>query len=81
VIELSEAAENAIQQAAAEAARAEALASLDRETAALAEARQWEGEYRAARKKGVKAAVVTGVICFFAGCALGTGTMLILQGR
>jgi hypothetical protein len=88
VEELSEAAEEAIEQAAAEAAKAEALASLEREASllqakalAVREAQHWQGEYRDAKKAGIKTAVITGVICFFGGLALGAGTVVIIGGR
>jgi hypothetical protein len=78
--EVSEAAEAAIEQAAGEAARAAVLSSLDREAKALREAAQWEELYRGAKGKTVKAAVITGVVCFLSGFTVGAGTMLILQG-
>jgi hypothetical protein len=69
--ELTETATEAIETAAAEAAKAAALASLEREAAALAEAQRWEREYRGARRAGVKAAVITGVICLLSGFVAG----------
>jgi methionyl-tRNA synthetase len=79
--ELSEAAEEAIEKAAAEAARAAVMASLDRETAAIREAQHWRGEYQTAKNTGVKTAVLTGVICFLGGLAIGAGSVLIIGGR
>jgi hypothetical protein len=86
--ELSEAAEAAIERAAGEAARAAAIASLEREALAIreaahlrAEAIRWQGEYRDAKKAGIKTTVITGVICFFGGLALGAGTVAIIGGR
>jgi hypothetical protein len=78
--DLTGAAHEAIEQAAAEAARAAALASLDREMAALSEAQRLQGENSRLKKSRVKVAVVTGVICFFGGLALGAGGIAILQG-
>jgi hypothetical protein len=80
VEELSEAAEQAIEQAAAEGAKASAIAAIQRETAAWARAQYWQGEYQIAKKAGIKTAVITGVICFFGGLAVGAGGALILQG-
>jgi hypothetical protein len=79
--ELSGAAEEAIEKAAAEGARAGILALVEREAAAMREAHRWEGEYRNARSAGIKGAVITGVICFFGGLALGAGTVAIMGGR
>jgi hypothetical protein len=71
--DLTEAAHEAIEQAAAEAAKAAAMASLERESAAIretsllqAEAQRLQGENGALRKSRIKTAVVTGVICFLA---------------
>jgi hypothetical protein len=76
--DLTAAAEEAIEQAAAEAARAAMLASLDREMAAARETRRLLEENGALRKSRVKAAVVTGAVCFFGGLAAGVcGVMLI----
>jgi hypothetical protein len=86
--ELSVAAEEAIEKAAAEAAKAAALASLERETMAIreaahlkAEAIRWQEEYQTTEKARIKTAVLTGVICFFGGLALGAGTIAIIGGR
>jgi hypothetical protein len=75
VEELSEAAEEAIEQAAAEAAKAEALASLERETAVRVEAVRWERSYREERGRRV----VSGVICFLGGFAVGVGGVLLMR--
>jgi L-lactate utilization protein LutC len=76
--ELSEAAEEAIEKAAAEAARAAVIASLDQEASllqakalAVREAQHWREEYHAAKTAGIKTAVITGVICFLGGLAVG----------
>jgi hypothetical protein len=79
--DLTGAAHEAIEQAAAEAAKAAALASLDREMAALSEAQRLHSENNRLRQSRVKTAVVTGVICFFGGLAIGAGTTAILTGR
>jgi hypothetical protein len=78
--ELTEAAEEAIETAAAEAAKAAVMASLEREAAAIREAQQWRGEYGALKSKSFKNAAITGVICFLSGFALGAGSVLIIQG-
>jgi hypothetical protein len=75
--DLTVAAHEAIEQAAAEAARATALAALKRETAVLAEARKWEQEYRETKRRGITAAVITGAVCFAGGLVTG----LIIGGR
>jgi hypothetical protein len=78
--DISEAAKEAIEQAAAEAAKAAALASLEREAAAIREAQRLQGENSRLRQSRVKTAVVTGVICFFGGLAIGAGGIALLQG-
>jgi hypothetical protein len=78
--DLTGAAHEAIEQAAAEAAQAAALASLDREMAAMAEAQRLQGENSQLKKSRVKTAIITGVICFFGGLAVGAGGIAILQG-
>jgi malonyl CoA-acyl carrier protein transacylase len=86
--ELSIAAEEAIEGAAAEAAKAATLAALDREgtarreaAAALVEARRWEQQYRDVKMAGMKRTVITGVICFLSGFAIGAGGILIFGGN
>ena len=78
--DLTGAAEEAIEQAAAEAARAAALASLERELAAVSEAQRLQGENSRLKQCRVKTAIVTGVICFFGGLAVGAGGIALLQG-
>jgi hypothetical protein len=78
--DLTGAAHEAIEQAAAEAARAVALASLERELAAVSEAQRLQSENSRLKQSRVKTAVVTGVICFFGGLAVGAGGIAILQG-
>jgi hypothetical protein len=79
--DLSEAAKEAIEKAAAEAARSAALASLNREMAAMREAQRLQGENSRLKQSRVKTAVITGVVCFFGGLAIGAGTTAILVGR
>ena len=78
--DLTGAAHEAIEQAAAEAARAAALASLDRELAAVSEVQRLHGENSRLKQSRIKTAVVTGVICFFGGLAAGAGSIAIVQG-
>ena len=78
--DLTGAAHEAIEQAAAEAARAAALASLEREMAAMAETQGLQGENSRLKKSRVKTVVVTGVVCFFGGLAIGAGGIALLQG-
>jgi hypothetical protein len=51
----------------------------DREATALAEARKWRDQYGNARRRGIMAAVITGVICFTGGIA--AGSVLISGGK
>ncbi|GHT80265.1 hypothetical protein FACS1894130_11250 [Spirochaetia bacterium] len=88
VNEISEAAEAAIERAAAEAAKAATLAGLEREAelvrareTAFREAQRWEGEYRGARSGGIRNMVITGVVCFLSGLAIGAGGVLLFGGR
>jgi hypothetical protein len=76
--DLTGAAYEAIEQAAAETTRAATLASLEREAAAVRESQRLQGENRRLKQSRVKTAVVTGLICFFGGLALGAGTTVIL---
>lgn len=75
--ELSEAAEEAIEKAAAEAAKAVAMASIK----AQAEAQRRELEYRDAKSRGIKNAVLASVICLLSGFAFGAGTVLLSGGK
>jgi len=86
--EISEAALEAIEQAAGEAAKAAVLSVIEREAAALHEAEQWriQAEINAlavteAKKAGTKNAVITGLICLLCGLAVGVGGTLIIGGR
>jgi len=84
--EISEAALEAIEQAAGEAAKAAVLASIEREAAALREAQRWrmEAEIRqqtikATKKAGTKNAVIVGLVCFLGGLAVGIGGTLAIR--
>jgi predicted dinucleotide-utilizing enzyme len=84
--DLTAAAHEAIEQAAAEAVRATALASLDREMSllqakalAMAEAQRLQSENSSLKKSRVKTAIVTGVVCFFGGLAVGAGGIAIVR--
>jgi hypothetical protein len=93
--DLTEAALEAIERAAGEAAKAAALAMLEREAAAMqeaakqqAEALRWRMEAEAnlqagtqAKRAGVKNAVLAGAICFIGGFVVGAGGMFIIGGR
>jgi hypothetical protein len=78
--DLTGAAVEAIEQAAAEAARAAALASLEREAAAVREAQRLHSENSRLKQSRAKTAVATGAVCFFGGLAIGAGGAMILQG-
>jgi len=84
--EISEAALEAIEQAAGEAAKAAVLASLEREAAALHEAQRWrlEAELKQqviteTKKAGTKNAVIAGLVCFLCGLAVGVGGTLAIS--
>jgi hypothetical protein len=79
--DLTGAAHEAIEQAAAEAAKSVALASLEHEAAVIREAQRLQGENGRLKQSRVKTAVITGVICFFGGLAVGAGGVLIIGGR
>ena len=84
--EISDAAHEAIEQAASEAARAAILASLDRETAAIREAQHWriEAELRQqaltdVKKAGRKNTFLAIVIGILGGLAIGVGGTLAIS--
>ena len=79
--EISKAANEAIEQAAGEAARAAFMASLEREAAAYREAHRWRLEAQRAKNTGRKNALLAGAICFVGGLVLGISGSLILGGR
>jgi hypothetical protein len=74
--DLTVAAEEAIERAAAEAARAATLVSLEREAVAIQETQRLQGENSRLKQSRIK----TAVICFLSGLVIGTGGILILQG-
>ena len=69
--EISAAAEEAIEQAAAEAAKAATLASLEREAKALRETQRWKNEAEQTRQTARKNIVLSGVVCFLGGFIAG----------
>ena len=73
--ELTEAAYEAIDMAAAEATRAAVIASIEREAAALQEMQKWRNEAAALKQSKIKTAIITGLICFLTG--LTTGSIII----
>jgi hypothetical protein len=77
---LTEAAHGAIEQAAADAAKAAVLEMIEREAAALREMGRWkiEAEKIQAEMK-MKNSVLIGVLCFVGGLALGVGGTLIIS--
>jgi hypothetical protein len=56
-------------------------ASLGRELQAAREARKLREENGALRKSRVKAVLVTGVVCFFGGLAVGACGVILIGGR
>jgi hypothetical protein len=77
--DLTGAAHEAIEQAAAEAARAAVLASLEREATAIREAARLREETSRLKQSRVTTAIVTGVICLFGGAALSAGGIAIVR--
>ena len=86
--EISEAAYEAIEQAASESARAAILANLEREAAVLRELQRWrlEAELRQlaltkARQAGRKNTFLAAAFGIFGGLALGVTGTIIIGGR
>ena len=86
--EISQAAYEAMEQAASEAARAAILANLERETLAIREAQRWrlEAELQKqavtqARQAGRKNTLLAALIGIFGGLAVGVTGTLIIGGR
>jgi seryl-tRNA(Sec) selenium transferase len=93
--ELTEAALEAIEQAAAEAAKAMALTMLEREAAAIreaakqqAEALRWQLEaerqmklVKEAKKAGIKNAIIAGAACLLSGLVFGISGTIYFGGR
>jgi hypothetical protein len=84
--EISEAALEAIEQAAGEAAKAAVLSVIEREAAAVyeaahqqAEAQKWRMEAEKAQSTGKKNSFITGVICFLSGFATGIIIMGVVK--
>ena len=86
--EISEIAKEAIEQAAAEAARAAAMASVEREAAALREVERWRvqaeinlEEIKSAKKTGRKNTLFAALVGVLGGLTVGVTGTLILGGR
>jgi len=93
--ELTEAALEAIEQAAAEAAKAMALSMLEREAVAMreatiqqAEALRWQLEaerqmkaVKDTKRAGIKNAFIAGAVCLLSGFAIGICGTIYLGGR
>jgi len=86
--EISQAAYEAMEQAASEAARAAILASLERETLAIREAQRWrlEAELRQqalaeAKKTGRKNTLIAVMVSLLGGLAVGVTGTIIIGGR
>jgi anti-sigma factor RsiW len=76
----------AIERAAAEAARAAALAALEREAAALAaqsslrrEVEKWKNEAGAAKKANRMNIILTASFCLFGGLLFGAGGAMLVS--
>jgi len=85
---LTEAAIEAIERAAVEAAKATALASIERESvllqekaAAMREAQRWRNEAETAKKDMKKIGFYTMVIGLIGGMAFGIGGACLIGGR
>ena len=86
--DLTEAAIEAIERAAVEAAKATALASIERESvllqekaAAMREAQRWRNEAETAKKDMKKIGFYTMVIGLIGGMAFGIGATYLIGGR
>ena len=86
--DLSAAAKDAIEMAAGEAAKAAALASIEREAALLfeknvayQEVQRWRNEAETAKKETKKACFMTMVIGLFGGIAIGIGGVCLIGGK
>jgi len=86
--EISEAALEAIEQAAGEAAKAAVLSMVEREAAILRELQHWRSEaennalaIHAARQAGRKNILLAALIGILGGLAVGVGGTLIIGGR
>jgi hypothetical protein len=86
--DISQAAYEAIEQAAGEAARAAFLASVEREAAALRDAERWRMEaeanllaIKAAKRNGFKNTIIGITLGIIGGLALGVGGTLIIGSR
>ena len=91
--ELSVIAKEAIEKAAAESAKAATLAALEREAAMIrevtihqADAQFWKLQAQtnllgitAAKKAGVKNAIIAGAVCLFGGLIIGVGGTLLIR--
>jgi len=84
--EVSQAAYEAIEQAAGEAAKAALLESIEREAEAYREAARWRTqaeinamEIKTAKKNGAKNAVIAGLVCLLCGLAVGIGGTIIVS--
>jgi hypothetical protein len=84
--EVSEAAFEAIEQAAGEAARAAALAAVERGAVLGREMQRWKLEADTqkkavvvAKKAGVKNAIIAGAVCLASGLALGVGGTMLMR--
>lgn len=86
--DITTAAVEAIEQAAAEAAKAAVIAGIEREgvlvqerAAAVREAIHWKTEYKTAKGRGIRNMVITGVVCLLGGLAIGISGGLLLGRR
>jgi hypothetical protein len=84
--DLTSAAVDAIEKAAGEAAKAAALAGIERDAAmareraaAVREAERLRGELDALQRRGIRNSVIAGAVCFVGGFAIGGA--LIWAGR
>jgi predicted transcriptional regulator len=78
--DLTQAAHEAIEQAAGEAAKAATIAALENQAKALAEIARLQKEKNETRKNTIKNLIITGLSCFFAG-ALSGGGIIYFSGR
>ncbi|GHU45514.1 hypothetical protein FACS1894190_17670 [Spirochaetia bacterium] len=73
--DLTEAAHDAIEQAAGEAAKAATIAALENQAKAYAEIARLQKEQNETRKSNIRNLIITGLSCFVAGALVGGGVI------
>ncbi|MDR2865237.1 MAG: ABC transporter permease [Spirochaetaceae bacterium] len=76
--DLTEAAHDAIEQAAGEAAKAATIAALENQAKALAEIARLQKEQNETKKNNIGNLIITGLSCFVAGAMVGGGVVYFI---